>query len=97
MLAIDAEQASVEALDPLTQAATDSPHRARVADFFKALIEAIALRTTKRGCFLPEGYLPSDRSLASLASCALDLAPDQIVGASQVKAIRQRLRNKAAA
>ncbi len=96
VLANDAERATVEAVDALTVAATASRRRSGTADFFKALIEAIAQRSTKRGGFVPEDYLPTDQTLASLGSCALNLQPDQIVAAQQVKSIRQRLRNKAA-
>ncbi len=96
VVAEDAQRASVCAVDSLTTAATAGPHRGRVADYFKALFTAIRERSTKRGHLLPDGYLPSDRTLASLGSCALDLLPDELVDAQQVKSIRQRLRGREA-
>lgn len=96
VIAEDAQRATVCAVDSLTRAATASPQRGRVADFYKALFDAIGKRSTKRGCFLPDDYLPSDQTLASLGSCALDLSPDELVDAMQLKSIRQRLRKKAA-
>lgn len=96
VIAEDAHRATVHAVDSLTEASTASPHRGRVPDFFKALFQAIGDRSTKRGCFLPDGYLPSDRTLASLGSCALALPADELVDATQVKSIRQRLRRRAA-
>ena len=60
VIAVDAQRATVCAFDSLAQASTAGPHRGRVPDFFKALFEALGQRTTKRGCFLPDGYLPSD-------------------------------------
>ncbi len=78
----------------LTEVSTTGPHRAREADFFKALLLAIDERSTRRGCFVPDGYRPSDKSLATLGNCALNLPPEKFFDGMQVKSLRQRLRAK---
>lgn len=93
-LATDAERSTVYANNALTKVSTTGPHRAREADFFKALLHAIEERSTRRGCFVPDGYRPSDQALASLGNCALDLPPDKLIDGTQVKSLRQRLRAK---
>jgi hypothetical protein len=93
-LAADAEHATVYANNPLTKVSTNGPHRGREADFFKALLHAIEERSTRRGCFVPDGYRPSDQALATLGNCALDLPPEKLIDGTQVKSLRQRLRAK---
>lgn len=88
VIAADAEASRAQASDRLTQAATAGPRRASKADFFKALFVAIK----ERRSHIPDGYRPSDATLASLASCALDLQPDALLDAAYVKNVRQRLR-----
>lgn len=93
-LAADAERSTVYANNALTKVSTTGPHRAREADFFKALLHAIDDRSTRRGCFVPDGYRPSDQALATLGNCALDLPPEKFMDGIQVKSLRQRLRAK---
>lgn len=91
-LASDADKAVMEATDPLTATST-SAVRSSKADFFKALFVAIEENCAKSYGQLPWGFKLTDRTLASLASCALDLGPDDLVDDAYVKRFRQRERN----
>lgn len=93
-LASDAEKAIMEATDPLTAAAT-SATRPSKADFFKALLAAIEENSAENYGQLPRGFKPTDRTLASLANCALDLGPDELVDDAYIKRLRQRERSGA--
>lgn len=93
-LASDAEKAVMEATDPLTAAAT-SATRSSKADFFKALFAAMEENSTKSYGQLPSGFKLTDRTLASLANCALNLGPDDLVDDAYIKRFRQRERNGA--
>lgn len=93
-LASDAETASIEATDPLTAAAT-AANRSSQADFFKALFTAIKEHSAENYGRLPRGFKLTDKALASLANCALDLAPEDLVDEAYVKRLRQRERNGA--
>lgn len=92
VLAADAESASMEPTDPLTAAATAATRSSR-ADFFKALFAAIEENGARNYGQLPRRFKLTDATLASLANCALDLGPDELVDASYVKRLRQRERN----
>lgn len=91
-LASDAEKAVMEATDPLTAAATTAARPSR-ADFFKALFTAIEENSARSYGQLPRGFKLTDRTLASLANCALDLGPDDPVDDAYMKRLRQRERN----
>lgn len=91
-LAADAEKAVMAATDPLTAAATAATRPSR-ADFFKALFAAIEENSAKSYGQLPRGFKLTDRTLASLANCALDLGPDDLVDDAYMKRLRQRERN----
>jgi len=91
-LATDAEKAVMEASDPLTAAAT-SGTRPSKADFFKALFVAIEENRAESYGQLPSDFKLTDRTLASLANCALDLGPDDLVDDAYMKRLRQRERN----
>ncbi|MGC5887279.1 hypothetical protein [Ralstonia pseudosolanacearum] len=92
-LAADAESASMKATDPLTAAATVASRPSR-ADFFKALFAAIEENSARNYGLLPKGFKLTDGTLASLANCALDLGPDELVDSIYVKRLRQRERNR---
>ncbi len=87
-LASDAGNAAMEATDPMTKAATTATRPSR-ADFFKALHASIAENYDR----LPRGFKLTDKTLASLANCALDLEPDDLVDDAYMKRFRQRERN----
>ena len=89
----DAERVELEATDPITAAATEGSRRSR-ADFFKALYEAIEENSDGRFGTLPPGLRLTDNAIASLANCALDLPPDQLVDGAYVKRLRQRVRGR---
>lgn len=91
-LATDAEKAMIAATDPLTAAATAAVRPSR-ADFFKALFAAIEENSAKSYGQLPIGFKLTDRTLASLANCALDLGPDDLVDDAYMKRFRQRERS----
>jgi len=91
-LASDAAKSRVEATDPLTAAATVASRSSR-ADFFKALFAAIDENSSENYGQLPKGFKLTDRTLASLANCALDLGPDDLVDDAYMKRLRQRERN----
>jgi len=91
-LASDAEKADTEATDPLTAAAT-SAARPSKADFFKALFASVEENSAENYGQLPRGFKLTGRTLASLANCALDLGPDELVDEAYVKRLRQRERN----
>jgi len=90
-LASDAESAVTEPTDALTAAATASARPSK-ADFFKALFTSIDENSASYGQ-LPRGFKLTDRTLASLANCALDLGPGDLVDDAYVKRLRQRERN----
>jgi len=91
-IALDARAAVPTATDPLTAAAT-SAARPSLADFFKALFAHIEENGAENYGQLPRGFKVSDSTLASLANCALDLGPDELVDSAYVKRLRQRERN----
>lgn len=91
VLARDAEDARIEATDPLTAAATKATRSSR-ADFFKALFAAMEENSAEEFGHLPRGFRLTDATLASLASCALDLEPENLVDSAYVKRLRQRER-----
>ena len=87
----DAEDADTGPTDPLTAAATTGLRGSR-ADFFKALFEAIKENGAAFYGHIPRGFSLSDETLASLANCALDIGPDELVDGAYVKRLRQRRR-----
>nr|WP_245336465.1 hypothetical protein [Stenotrophomonas sp. PvP093] len=93
-LASDAEVAEMAATDPLTAAATAATRPSK-ADFFKALFASIEENSAENYGQLPREFKLTDRTLASLANCALGLGPDELVGEACVKRLLQRGRNGA--
>lgn len=89
---MDAESAVMSATDPLTAAATAAVRPSR-ADFFKALFAAIDENSAGNYGQLPRGFKLTDRALASLGNCALNLGPDDLVDDAYIKRFRQRERN----
>lgn len=93
-LASDAEDAVMEATDPLTAAATMASRPSR-ADFIKALLAAIEENSGRNHGQLPNDFKVTDNTLASLASCVLDLGVEDLVDGPYVKRLRQRERDGA--
>ncbi|MBV7460604.1 MULTISPECIES: hypothetical protein [unclassified Acidovorax] len=89
-LARDAGGATPQPTDPITQAATSG--RAAKSDFFKGFFELLRENSARNHGPLPRDFELSDRTLASLGNCALDLGPDDLVTDAYVKGIRQRRR-----
>lgn len=94
VLALDAKTANMTASDPLTAAATAAARPSK-ADFFKALFAAIEENAAENYGQLPSGFKLSDRTLASLGNCALDLGPNDLVDDAYIKRFRQRERRGA--
>jgi len=92
VIARDAEDAEIEATDPLTAAGTTGARASR-ADFFKALFANIEENGALNYGHLPRRFQLSDKTLASFANCALDLGPDDLVDDAYVKRLRQRTRD----
>lgn len=88
-LSMDAQQAIVEASNPITAAGTLSK-RASQADFFRSWFKSI--ERSRRQNLLPESFELSDNAYASFANCALNLGPDNLVDGGYVKRLRQRVR-----
>lgn len=80
----DADDAGTRATDPLTRAATTGSRGSR-ADFFKALFQLIKENGDGSHTHIPRNFKLSDNALASLANCALDLGPDDLVDSAYVK------------
>ncbi|MEH6471981.1 MAG: hypothetical protein V7752_12100 [Halopseudomonas sp.] len=92
-LAIDAREASIGATDQITDAATSS-RKPSLTDFFKAWFASIEENSAQSSGFLPTDLRLSDNTMASLANCALDLGPDELIDGAYVKRLRQRLREQ---
>lgn len=92
-IADDAARAAPSPHDVVTEAGTEGP-RGSLADTFKAFFVALQEESARKHGFLPRSFELTDRSLASLMSCALGLSPDQAVDAPYVKRLRQRLRQR---
>ncbi|KNZ33001.1 MAG: hypothetical protein AD742_08505 [Methylibium sp. NZG] len=92
-IADDAARAAPSPHDALTEAATEGP-RAGLADTFRAFFVAIEEGTGRGFGYLPRSFDLTDRSVASLLSCALGLAAEQAVDAPYVKRLRQRQRER---
>lgn len=88
-LASDAENALPEAIDLLTAAVTEDS-RASQADFFKALFAAIEGNCGSNYPACLRFSRASDKTLASLVKCSLDLSDHDMVDGSYVKRLRQR-------
>lgn len=89
VLALDAKNAVTYTHNALTAAGTSSSRASR-ADFFRAWFKRI-----EEDCHdhLPYNFRLSDASYASFATCALDIAPEEMVTAEYVKRLRQRNRD----
>lgn len=89
----DAGDADTKATDTLTRAATTGTRGSR-ADFFQALFQLIRENGDANPGHLPRNFRLSDETLASLANCALDIEPDDLVDGAYVKRLRQRARER---
>lgn len=89
----DAAQARPLPHDAVTEAGTEGP-RAALADTFRSFYVALEESSAQHHGFLPRTFELTDRSVAALISCALDLGPDEVVDAGYVKRLRQRRRDR---
>lgn len=93
ILASDAQNAVIEPTDPMTAAATAS-ERSSKADFFRAMFAGIEEISDENYGQLPPNFRLTDRTLAALGNCALNLASDDLVDEGYVKRLRQRERTR---
>ena len=89
----DAESSEVYATDSVTQELIQSD-RNSLTDYFRALFQALDEERQSVHQFIPDDFKLSDESLASMANCALNLTPDNMIDAQYVKRCRQRLREQ---
>lgn len=92
-IADDAAVATPRPHDAVTNAGTEGS-RASLADSFKAFFVALDESNSRNHGFLPSRFEVTDRSMASLMSCALGLGPNETVDSSYVKRLRQRQRDQ---
>lgn len=85
----DAAQARPLPHDAVTEAGTEGP-RAALADTFRSFFLAVEESNARHHGFLPRTFELTDRSVAELIICALDLGPNDVVDAGYVKRLRQR-------
>ncbi|MFP5085573.1 hypothetical protein [Acinetobacter pittii] len=93
VIAEDARVALPTAIDSITEAAT-SGERASLADYFRALFEAIECNRQKEYGFLPDDFKLTDSSIATLVNCALPLEPEEMIDGPYVKNFRSRERKR---
>lgn len=93
VIAEDARIALPIAIDSVTEAAT-SGERASLADYFRALFEAIECSRQKEYGFLPNDFKLTDSSIATWANCALALEPEEMIDGPYVKNFRSRERKR---
>lgn len=91
-LSHDAARSQVEAIDPLTEAATGST-RNSLAGFFRAWFTALDKKNAEIYGLPPRNLKLTDNTYAALANCALNLGPNELVDGAYVKQLRHRDRN----
>ncbi len=93
-IGVEADDAKVIARDPVVEAAISS-QRPSLADFFRAFFIEIDESRKQAGGELPDNFRLSDNAYSIIANCVLDLDPDDMIDASYVKGVRQRVRSSA--
>jgi hypothetical protein len=92
-IASDSFHAEVRTDDPIVAAILTSNRKSKT-DFLRALLHGIAeFKEDNRGS-LASNFRLSDKSLASIMNCALDLDSEDLEDAQSVKRARQRIRKK---
>lgn len=89
----DAQNAEVYAQDSATASATES-RRSGLSDFLKAFFVRLTENSVREHGFIPNDFIVSDNTLASLVNCALDLDADKLIDGDFIKRFRQREREK---
>ena len=92
-IADDAARATPQPHDAVTGAGTEGS-RASLVDTFKAFFVVLEESSARKHGFLPDMFELTDRSVASLMSCALGFGPDEVVDSTYVKRLRQRQRER---
>ncbi len=91
VIADDAAQADPQPHDALTEAGTQGL-RPSLADTFKAFFVALDESRSRHHGQIPDNFKLSDRSVATLMNCALDLGTDELTDGTYVKNLRLRTR-----
>lgn len=94
VIADDAARATPLPHDVVTEAGTQGS-RAGLDGTFKAFFVALEDASERNYGFLPRTFELTDRSVASLMSCALGVGPDKVIDSTYVKRLRQRQRERA--
>lgn len=89
----DADNAETYATDSLTEASTNSSRPSKV-DFLRALFSTLHENSEREFGLIPKKFELSDRSIAEIMNCSLQLDIEELVDASYVKRERQRQREK---
>lgn len=90
-LSADAGRVDVQARDSVTAAAIEG-QRPSKADYFRAWLTDIEEKG--EGGEFPPGFRLTDATMASLATCILDLPKTEIIDGSYVKGVRQKTRRR---
>ncbi len=93
VIAEDAARAVPQAIDEGIAAGTEGL-KPSLVDTFKVFFVELEEQSLRNHGFLPNDFQLTDRSVATLLSCALDLQPDELVDAAYVKRLRQRERER---
>lgn len=91
-----ASEAEISITNDWTEELLSSPKQSN-ADYLRVLLKAIEDYKDTTGpelYILPEGFRLSDKSLATLINCTLDLSSDEMVSPTYVKRARQNIRNR---
>ncbi|WP_339632742.1 hypothetical protein [uncultured Sneathiella sp.] len=89
-----AGEACVQPLDPLTSATLETSRTSK-ADFLRAFFTSLEELKDAHPPLLPVEFKLSDKSVAILVSCLLDLSVEELIDANYVKRARQRIRERA--
>ncbi|TNE63821.1 MAG: hypothetical protein EP335_08445 [Alphaproteobacteria bacterium] len=90
-----ASEAEVEPTDEWTEELISS-RKCSVADYVRVLLIAITERKEHQapGYDLPQKFRLTDRAMATLINCTLNLAPDDLLSTEYVKRLRHLVRKK---
>lgn len=92
----EADEAIVEASDPTTADATRGA-RGSNTDFFRAFFGRLEDEAESHRFNFPRTLKLKDATIAALATCALNLGPEEMFTSEYIKQLRQRLRDEAKA
>lgn len=89
----DARDGHTTASDSMTAAGTSSAKPSK-NDFIRAFLVCLSERSMTQGGELPDDFMPSDAVMADIVNSSMDLEPDNMLTAVDIKSFRQRERKK---